>query len=71
MDKIEVTVEELNQFRRFHFDMDEDCWYSCPKSGHCCNDTKPKDECDCGADAWNAKLDALLARAVPSGRTAP
>ena len=33
-----------------------DCYYSCPKSGECCNDYAD-DECDCGADAHNAKID--------------
>ena len=31
----------------------EDCWYSCPKSGKCCNDNEGP-ECNCGADAENA-----------------
>ena len=31
----------------------EDCWYSCPKSGECCNDDAGTD-CTCGADAENA-----------------
>lgn len=41
----------------------DDCWYSCPKSGECCNEGAG-DECNCGADALNAKVDAIL-RALP------
>ncbi len=38
----------------------EDCWYSCPKSGACCDDTADPTECTCGADAHNAKIDEAL-----------
>lgn len=38
----------------------EDCWYSCPKSGECCNEDLPKDKCTCGADIHNAAIDAAL-----------
>lgn len=31
----------------------EDCWYSCPKSGECCNENAGTD-CTCGADDENA-----------------
>lgn len=40
----------------------EDCWYSCPKAEDgCCNRAEGTD-CNCGADAWNAKVDALIAQ---------
>ena len=45
-----------------HADNDEDCWYSCPKSGHCCNSQLPDDFCNCGADAHNARIDAAMGR---------
>jgi hypothetical protein len=39
----------------------EDCWYSCPKAPDgCCNDNYAEDECICGADDHNARVDATL-----------
>lgn len=38
----------------------EDCWYSCPKSGQNCDDRADPDECRCGADEHNARIDAAL-----------
>lgn len=52
-------ITQLEELRRVHR-QSEDCWYSCPKSGECCNDNLP-DECNCGADEHNAKLDAVIA----------
>ena len=46
-----MTDEELLAVCRsqeYHYDC-EDCWYSCPKSGNCCNDTVG-DDCTCGYD---------------------
>ena len=40
----------------------EDCWYSCPKSGECCDDAADPELCKCGADEHNAAIDATLAR---------
>lgn len=35
----------------------DDCWYTCPKHPEgCCNDEKP-DECDCGAEEHNKKVE--------------
>jgi len=48
----------LRESKRSHV-ICEDCWYSCPKSGECCNHNEGP-ECNCGADEWNAKIDALL-----------
>jgi predicted nucleic acid-binding Zn-ribbon protein len=49
----------LKELYRKHYECN-DCWYSCPKSGECCNDELPKDECNCGADEHNKKIDELL-----------
>lgn len=38
----------------------EDCWYSCPASGKCCNDNEG-DRCNCGADTQNKKVSELVA----------
>lgn len=51
--------EKLEKLRRSH-DVCEDCWYSCPKSGECCNEALPKDYCNCGADEYNKILDEIL-----------
>lgn len=40
----------------------EDSWYSCPLDPDgCADDSAPKNRCNCGADAFNAKIDAALA----------
>ena len=38
----------------------EDSWYSCPKAPDGCADENQGDECNCGADAWNAEIEAAL-----------
>jgi hypothetical protein len=36
--------------KRGHYDC-EDCWYSCPMSGECCDDSRTANpKCDCGHD---------------------
>lgn len=42
----------------------EDRWYSCPKSLDGCANDSVGDECTCGADSHNDKIDELLARAA-------
>lgn len=45
----------------------EDCWYSCPKSEDgCCNEAEG-DECNCGADTHNARVDELIQLALHGG----
>ena len=39
----------------------EDSWYSCPKATDGCADDYQGSDCNCGADAHNAKVDALVA----------
>lgn len=56
----EVLVERLETLRLRHREV-EDCWYSCPKSGACCNDYYTADECTCGAGAHNERLDEIIA----------
>ena len=63
---LERAREHAARSRRKHRLVDDDCWYSCPKatyadgaSGYCGPDAR--DVCDCGADGWNVKVDALLA----------
>jgi len=57
--------EEVAQFldkevRRGHYYC-EDNWFSCPKAEDGCSDETKGDECRCGADIYNAKIDQLLA----------
>lgn len=61
LDRRLSLVAQLEQLRRHHLVVDGDCWYSCPKSGECCNDTERVDTCTCGADEKNAILDAIIA----------
>lgn len=57
-----MTNEQLRalllESKRKHY-VCEDCWYSCPESGECCDEREK--ECNCGAAEWNAKVDAALA----------
>jgi len=42
----------------------EDGWYSCPLAEDgCYNEAIPKDECQCGADKFNATIDDALTKA--------
>lgn len=57
--RITELEEALKSLRSDKHYVCDDCWYSCPKSGECCNDTKG-DECDCGTDRRNAIIDKAL-----------
>ena len=50
----------LLESRREHYVCDGDCWYSCPKSGRCCDESRDETKCDCGADEWNARVSKLI-----------
>ncbi len=50
--------EALGKLRREH-EVCDDCWYSCPKSGECCQENVSP-ECNCGADEANAIIDEAL-----------
>lgn len=52
-------LADLELLRRHHHVEDQDCWYSCPKSGQCCNNGAGT-ECNCGADSDNARLDRII-----------
>jgi len=49
----------LSHLRQPHFVCEEDCWYSCPLSGECCNDHDAGTACNCGADLHNQNVDRL------------
>ncbi len=56
---IKALRELLLESKRSHFWVDEDCFYSCPKAPDYCGNEET-DECTCGAEDWNAKVDAAL-----------
>jgi hypothetical protein len=53
------VIEFLKESKRSHYICDEDCWYSCPKSGKNCDESMP-DECHCNADKDNNKIDEMI-----------
>jgi chromosome segregation ATPase len=53
-DALKKGIEEL----RLSHAVIEDCWYSCPESGECCD--RRETTCNCGANKHNAKIDLLL-----------
>lgn len=48
--------EALNESRQPHYSC-EDSYYNCGKHEDA---WRKDDECSCGADAWNAKIDRIL-----------
>lgn len=64
-DERQLIKELASLARRRHYCC-EDSWYSCPKEADgCANDTMG-DECNCGADEHNAKVDALMQQLIKS-----
>lgn len=59
---LEAALALLSESKQAHHEC-EDRWYSCPKADGGCADDRRGPECDCGADEWNAKVDAALAEA--------
>ena len=54
-----LCTELAKLARRDHYRC-EDHWYSCPKSPDGCANDFAGDECNCGADSHNDKIDELL-----------
>ena len=63
-DTFRALCEELAKLARRNHYTCEDTWYSCPKSPDGCANDAAGDECDCGADSHNDKIDELLSRAA-------
>lgn len=66
------TIERLRiallKSKRSHYAC-EDAWYQCPKHPEGSpNEYIPKDSCICGADEFNAEIDALLLETSPERR---
>jgi len=66
--KLEAAQKEalslLPELERGHYYCD-DCWYSCPKAVDGCCDESRGDECDCGADDYNALLAKIIGLLTP------
>ena len=59
---IATLLKALGQSKIPHLVVDGDCWFSCPKSGECCDDSRSKGGCECGADAHNERIVKALAK---------
>ncbi len=55
IEKLRALLRESKRYHRYC----EDGWYSCPKEADGCLDER-EDECNCGADEWNTKVDNEL-----------
>lgn len=70
--RIASYEQVLHAVRREHL-ITEDCWYTCPAAKYeygawaSCNEDSDRHECNCGADAINAMIDAVLAPTEPQG----
>ncbi len=53
----EELIEFLESLKQSHH-ISEDCLYSCPESGECCNDEEKG--CNCGASAHNERIDKFI-----------
>ena len=53
------ALEALEASRRSHYYC-EDTWYSCPKHEDGCSNEMEGDECNCGADEANEKIDQSI-----------
>lgn len=52
-------IEELEKLKRHH-NYCEDPWYSCPKNPDGCANEADGDDCNCGADKYNSKIDEII-----------
>ena len=50
---------ELEKLRQDHVECN-DCWYSCPKSENGCCNYSEGDDCNCGAEEHNNRLDNII-----------
>jgi hypothetical protein len=67
-----ADLRELIDALRRHHTYCEDCWYSCPKATEGCCDDSQGEDCNCGADEHNARVDAALdALVVRAGKEQP
>lgn len=67
--KIKALEEENKELKEFiktecyqTHNYCEDGWYSCPKAEDGCGNEDEGEDCTCGADKLNEKIDKLLAK---------
>ena len=77
MSVLQTVLALLAESRRAHDHCDDDSWYCCGACRHPDHELvdgeflqvfarpNPRDVCTCGAAAWNARVDAVLAD-IPS-----
>jgi hypothetical protein len=59
---LEALVSEVAALARRPHDFCEDSWYTCPKHPEGCANDDAGDECNCGADEHNARVDHIIKR---------
>lgn len=54
-------ISEIREKAKIEHISCEDSWYSCPKSeGGSSNENYEEEECNCGADSHNKKIDQMF-----------
>ena len=64
--RLRELEDMLRESKRGHYYC-EDPWYTCPKHPDGCANDNEGTDCNCGADEWNARVEALLAARVREG----
>ena len=60
-EQVMKKIEELRVKAKRSHTYCEDSWYSCPKAEDgSCNENYEEDECNCGADSHNTKIDNMI-----------
>lgn len=54
-------IKEITELKRSHYYC-EDSWYSCPKAEDGCANEDEGPDCNCGAEEYNAKIDAIVTK---------
>ena len=54
-----LVAQLVKLAHREHYNCDEDTWYGCPLSSSGCSNGAIPHECNCGADAHNAAVNAI------------
>lgn len=57
---MEEIIKKLEELKLSHLVLDDDDWYSCPKSGKCSNEAEDPNHCNCGADYKNEKIYEII-----------
>ncbi len=60
--QIKELIDLLVNLAKRNHEVCDDSWYSCPKSGFGCSNDLAGDECNCGADEQNKKVEEIKAR---------